>query len=408
MKPPLRRADRDARKSPFQAMQGPIDRKKALIMTGLVLLFLLFFGVARLMSLYSRINTGTQAQSKPIPKEQKVFNILAMGYGGPGHDGAYLTDTMMFTSIDTEHKRVTIVSIPRDIWVEIPTEGESEPFMRKINSVYQTGLFKKNYPAVLDKYAGDQGASELVKEIVGEIMGKQIDAYVAIDFDGFKKVVDTLGGVDVNVERSFTDVEYPIDGHETDLCGIELTDIESFEEKESIATESPVLAYPCRYETLTFTAGMQRMDGETALKFVRSRHSPQDGGDFNRARRQQVFLEAVQDKVLSIGFIPKISPLMRDLEDSIRTDISPELMQKLLKEAPSVKSYTIRQIVLTTDNYLEHDISSDGQYILVSKGGQDNWSLFHKDLDLYLSGVTPTPSPLLLTPIIKIRKNPSQ
>ena len=94
-------------------------------------------------------------RSNPIPKEQKVFNILAMGYGGPGHDGAYLTDTMMFTSIDTEHKRVTVVSIPRDIWVEIPTEGESEPFMRKINSVYQTGLFKKNYPAVPTKYAGD-------------------------------------------------------------------------------------------------------------------------------------------------------------------------------------------------------------------------------------------------------------
>lgn len=405
MKPQLRRAHRDTQKSPFKLLQGPIDRKKALVMTGLILLFLLFFGVARLASLYSHINTGTHARSKPIPKAQKVFNILAMGYGGPGHDGAYLTDTMMFMSIDTQNKRVTVVSIPRDIWVEIPTQGEAQPFMRKINSVYQTGLFKKNYPAVPDKYAGDQGASELIKEVVGSIMGKNIDAYVAIDFDGFKKAVDTLGGVDVNVERSFTDVEYPIDGHEADLCGIEPTDIKAFEEKEGIATESPVLAYPCRYETLRFNAGLQKMDGQTALKFVRSRHSPEDGGDFNRARRQQVFLEAVKDKVLNIGFIPKISPLMADLEDSIRTDVSPELMQKLLKEAPSVKSYSIRQIVLTTDNYLQHDISDDGQYILISKNGQGNWALFHKDLDLYLSGVTPTPSPQVITPTIKMPIN---
>ena len=207
MKPQLKRADRDARKTPLDALTGGPNRKKNLIILGLIVLFLIFFGAARLINLYSHINTGTRTQSNPIPKEQKVFNILAMGYGGPGHDGAYLTDTMMFTSIDTEHKRVTVVSIPRDIWVEIPTEGESEPFMRKINSVYQTGLFKKNYPAVPTKYAGDQGASELIKEIVGGITGQPLDAYIAIDFDGFKKAVDTLGGVEVDVERSFTDVE---------------------------------------------------------------------------------------------------------------------------------------------------------------------------------------------------------
>jgi len=408
MKPQLKRADRDASKGLKKTHPMQLDKKKTMIGVGLIALFLLIFGIARLNSLFSSISTGKNLTSKPIPKTQKVFNILAMGYGGPGHDGAYLTDTMMFMSIDTQNKRVTIVSIPRDIWVEIPTVGEDQPFMRKINSVYQTGLFKKNYPAVPQKYAGDQGASELVKEIVGKITGKPIDAYIAIDFDGFKKAVDTLGGVDVKVERTFTDVEYPLDGHESDLCGIEATDSAAFEAKENIATESPVLAYPCRYETLNFSAGLQKMDGATALKFVRSRHSPEDGGDFNRARRQQIFLEAVRDRVLSIGFIPKISPLLNDLEESIRTDISSELMKKLLKEAPSVKDYTTRQIVLTTDNYLSHDVSDDGQYILVSKSGANNWSLLQKDLELYLKGITPTPSPLVSPSGISVKTKSAQ
>lgn len=408
MKPQLKRADRDAHKGFSKKLGKSFDRKKTLTIIGLVVVFLLIFGLARLNSLFTNISTGQNTKSKPIPKEQKVFNILAMGYGGPGHDGAYLTDTMMFMSIDTQNKRVTIISIPRDIWVEIPTEGEAEPFMRKINSVYQTGLFKENYPAVPKKYAGEQGASELIKEVVGEITGKPIDAYLAIDFDGFKKAVDTLGGVDVKVERTFTDVEYPLDGHESDLCGIEATDSAAFEAKENIATESPVLAYPCRYETLNFSAGLQKMDGETALKYVRSRHSAQDGGDFNRARRQQVFLEAVRDKVLSIGFIPKISPLLNDLEESVRTDISPELMKKLLKEAPDVKNYTTRQIVLTTDNYLMHDISDDGQYILVSKSGADNWTLLQKDLELYLKGITPTPSPVVSPSAGELKKKANQ
>ena len=143
------------------------------------------------------------------------------------------------------------------------------------------------------------------------------------------------------------------------------------------------------------------MDGATALKFVRSRHSPEDGGDFNRARRQQLFLESVRDKVLSIGFLPKISPLMEDLEDSIRTDISPELMQKLLKESPQIKNYKIQQIVLTTDNYLKHSISSDGQYILVSNDPSGDWDAFQNDLKLYFKGVTPTPQ-LLISPTSQV------
>ncbi len=380
------------------------DHPKKKIVFGLLIFALIVVvgSIVRLNTLYSRISTGTSQQSSPIKPEQTLFHVLLMGYGGPGHDGAYLTDTMMYTAIDTKAKRVTLVSIPRDIWVKIPTSSGDE-FARKINSVYQTGLFRKNYPDVPQRYDGEDGAGLLLREVVGGITGQPIDNYIAVDFDGFKQVVGTLGGVEVNVQRPFTDPLYPIDGKEDDLCGLAEDDVAGFEEKENIATESPELAYPCRYEVLHFDKGVQTMDGETALKFVRSRHSAEDGGDFNRARRQQLFLEAVRDRVLSLGFIPKIPSLLNDLEENVRTDMSVELIQRLLKEAPHVRDYTIVHVVLTTDTYLRDGYSDDGQYILMSKDGPFMWKSFQTDMKLYLKGLTPTPFP---TPTSAMRRAP--
>jgi LCP family protein required for cell wall assembly len=377
-------------------------RKKIAIGITIVLSLLLLFGLFRVAKLLNSIQTKSSIWGKTIPKEKKVFSLLVMGYGGAGHDGAYLTDTMMVLRLDLEKHTAMMVSIPRDVWVKIPTT-DNEDFYRKINSVYQMGLFRKNYPAVPAKYEGEQGASELVKETVGTIVGFPIDNYIAIDFDGFKQAVDTLGGVDINVERAFTDIEYPIDGKETDLCGVDPNDLAKFEELEKIATESPEVAYPCRYETLQFEAGQQHMDAETALKFVRSRHSLQDGGDFGRARRQQLFLDAMRGKIFSVTVIPKIIPLMNDLERNLRTDMSLDLIQKFLGEAPDAKKYQTQQIILTTDNYLEHEVSNDGQYILTSKDGQDNWTQLQKDINNTIAGISPTPS-VVVSPTKKLRR----
>lgn len=371
-------------------------RKKIALGITCAILLLGGFLVFRVVKLFSSISTQSVLWGTPIPKEKKVFSVLMMGYGGAGHDGAYLTDTVMVVRLDLEKHTMLVISIPRDVWVHIPTGSSDEKFYRKVNSVYQTGLFKQNYPAVPQKYAGEQGASNLVKEVVGNIMGFKIDNYVALDFDGFKKAVNTLGGVDITVEKAFTDMEYPLDGKEEDLCGIDPTDTVKFEELEKIATESPEVAYPCRYEQLHFEAGRQHMNADTALKFVRSRHSLEDGGDFGRARRQQLFLDALRDRVLSIGFIPKIIPLMDDLEKNLRTDISLELLNKFIGEASNFQDYTSNQIVLTTDNYLENSISDDGQYILLPKGSKiddkNSWSLLHKDIQNMFAGISPTPS----------------
>jgi LCP family protein required for cell wall assembly len=293
--------------------------KKIFFVFFLLVVIGIFFTASKIKSFYEGIYTGKESVKNQIPTpkpEKKIFNFLIMGYGGGNHDGAYLTDTLMIAHVDMEKKRTVLISLPRDIWVKIPTKS-GDDFHEKINAVYQMGLFNKNYPDIPAKYAEEQGAANLTKEVVGNIVGLEIDNYVAIDFEGFTKAVDVLGGVDVNVETTFDDYEYPVTGKEKDLCGKEEKDLPDL---LKIATESPTLAFPCRYEHLHFDAGLTHMDGETALKYVRSRHSLQDGNDFGRAKRQQRFLEAVKNKVISIGFITKIPALMDEMQNYIRTD----------------------------------------------------------------------------------------
>lgn len=345
--------------------------------------------------------------SKP-PEEKKVYNILIMGYGGAGHDGAYLTDTLMIAHVDLNKKRVNLVSLPRDLWIKVPTKT-AEDFHSKINSVYQMVLYPKNYPNVAYKEASEQGAADFVKEAVKQVSGLTIDNYVAIDFTGFKKAVDLLGGVDVTVEKTFDDYEYPIDGKEDDACDKK---DQEFEDAVKIATQDAVLAFPCRYEHLHFTAGTTHMDGATALKYVRSRHSLQDGTDFGRAARQQRFLEAVREKVVSITFIPKIIPLLDELKTYIRMDVSLPDINKFIGQANQSKSYKISNLVISNDNYVKNSFSDYGGFILVPKAGLDDWSEVHQAIDFSVRGITPTPTPAptkIPSPTPRVRKtvNPS-
>lgn len=170
-----------------------------------------------------------------IANYQGTTNILVMGIAGGDHAGEDLTDTMIVASISSIQKTVDLVSIPRDLWM---------PDIRaKINSAYH------------------YGGNNLAKKEVEEVIGMPIHYTVLINFSGFKDIVDAIGGVEVNVENTFTDNFYPIAGRENDTCGGDRT-------------------YLCRYESITFEKGLVVMDGTTALKFVRSRHA-------ERARRDR-------------------------------------------------------------------------------------------------------------------------
>ena len=363
-------------------------KKFLIIIVGILLAFGAFYFFSNF-----KFNGKTNQQTLIKPKPEKtVFNFLLLGYGGGAHEGTYLTDTIMVLNIDTKVKKATIFSVPRDLWVGLPTKSGAD-FHTKINAVYQLELFPKDYPD-LKKLS--------TKIVISQITGLPIDGYISVNFAGFTKAIDILGGIDVEIKRSFTDPEYPIEGKEKELCDKDTEDLfkkaEPFttpgfnpeerdrqfkdnpklEEFIKNATDSPELAFPCRYEKLEFNKGPAHLDGATALKFARSRHAPEDGGDFNRALRQQQVIEAVKDKVISIGFFSKIIPLMDEFKKDVKTDIGLDIIKKFIGQADKSKEYKITSFVLTDQNVFKNAVSDDGQYILIPNEGMDIWTGIQK------------------------------
>src|SRR5258708_38682320 len=146
-----------------------------------------------------------------------------------------------------------------------------------------------------------------------------------------------------------------------------------------------VKLFPCRYEVLHFDKGTTHMDGETALKYVRSRHSLQDGNDFGRATRQRNLLIAVKNRVLSLDFFPKIIPFVSSLTYDLQTDLSFDDMQTFLRFKNELSEYRITNLALTTQNILVETRSADHQDVLMPKGGQDNWDGIHQWLQQSLT-----------------------
>lgn len=277
-------------------------------------------------------------------------NILILGVPGPDHDGPNLTDTMIVASVATSS--ATLISVPRDIYLD--------SIQSKINATYETGLTR--------------GAGlVLPKEAVSQVTGLPIHYAVVVDFSVFEKIVDLVGGVDINVPHAFDDYEYPIEGKENDLCG-----------------GDPKFA--CRFAHLRFDAGPQYMNGATALKFARSRQAEGDeGSDFARSRRQQLVTGAIKDKVFSNQTLlnpAKITALYYQLKTHITTDFDFSLLSQGLKLAPKFQGSTLKSVALD-ENLLENPPLDERGWILLPKGG--NWDRVHQFISDQLSDATPPP-----------------
>lgn len=283
------------------------------------------------------------APESQIKESKGITNILVMGKGGQGHDAPDLTDTMFLISLNSVSKKIVYISIPRDIWA---------PKIRaKINSAYYWGNQKE---------AG--GGLILAKSTVEEIVGQPVNYAVVLDFNIFERIVNVLGGVEVNVENSFEDDHYPIAGREEDLCD-----------------GDPL--FLCRYETIKFEKGTQKMDGVTALKFVRSRYAKGDEGtDIARQARQQKVIEAIKNRALSPEVLVnpwKAIQIYSVVTSSIETDIDMNaqavLARKALSARDNVWSYSIPEDLLQNP-----PISStyDNQYVFIPVGG--SWSKLHE------------------------------
>lgn len=230
---------------------------------------LLWHGVGRLFLAGDRTLEGETTDR---------VNILLLGIGGQGHDGPQLTDTIILLSYKPSTKQLALLSIPRDLAVEIPGYG-----WRKINAV-------NAYAEANVSGSGGRNTADAI----ANIFGIDIPYYVRVDFAGFTNFVDELGGVLVHVDRGFTDSAYPAP---RDL-----------------------------YQTVSFQQGWQRLSGDRALIYARSRHgSNSEGSDFARSRRQQKILTALKDELLSSGVLTnpgKVARLFGIVSAHVQTNIS--------------------------------------------------------------------------------------
>ncbi len=300
--------------------------KFALLVLGLIILIIIGISLSKYIGIGLKVITNKGINLKETPDHH--INVLLLGVGGGTHDGPDLTDTIMLASIDPASKSAVLVSLPRDLW--------SPELHSKINAAYTFGEEKQK-----------GGGLTLAKSMVGKILGQQIDYSAKIDFDGFVKAIDDVGGVDVNVDRTFDDYQYPITGREDDPCG------HSPEEIQQIATaEAELQAFPCRYEHLHFNAGKQHLDGTTALKFVRSRHATGiEGSDFARSKRQQKVIDAFKQKLFSAGTIlnpVKVFQIINDVKGSIDTDITETDYSEFIKLAQQMKGLKTKTAVIDT------------------------------------------------------------
>lgn len=298
-----------------------------------------------------------------LKKTENRINVLFLGIGGEKHDGPLLTDTIIYASIDPKLQKATLVSIPRDLWLP--------DLKAKINTAYAFGEGKKK-----------DGGLLLTKASVEKILKQPVDYVLRIDFNGFVKAIDMVGGVDVNIERGFEDLEYPISGKEKDTCEFK------GEEFEKRATQSAIFeAFPCRYEQIYFRKGLAHMDGEKALKFVRSRHAKGvEGTDFARARRQDVIIKAFRDKVFSLNTLlspGRLMSLYNVFQDSVHTNIQQQEYDDFAKVAQKIKdSQTNSVVFFYTDPYSKEQgifinppasEEYDNQWVLIPRKGNGNF-----------------------------------
>lgn len=293
------------------------------------------------------------------PKEKldstnDVTNFLLLGIRGEGTDSPDLADTIIIASYNHDTNVTTLVSIPRDLWVP--------SLQAKINAAYYYGL-----------QATPSAGFKMAQAAILEDTGLPIHYTAVVNFAMFQDIVDLLGGVDVQNDVAFTDTEFPIPGKEN---------------------AQPLSA---RYETISFPAGPIHMDGATALKFVRSRHSEgEEGTDFARARRQRAIIDAIRVKVLNPNFLldeKKVASLQDIVNKNLNTNIPSSLYPAIAKLALDTKDKPINSFGLSdrpddkgvTILFNPPVRNYAGAYVLIAK--DNNWEALKKYIQNKITGV---------------------
>ncbi len=279
-----------------------------------------------------------------LAEKKERVNILLLGIDRRAQEtGPTRSDTMILVSIDPATNSAAMLSIPRDLWVTIPVYGQN-----RINAAHLLG----------DQYGYPGGGVALAKKTVQTTFGVPVHYYVRIDFAGFVRLVDAVGGLTIDVQKPIHDEEYP-DGN----YGTMVVDI---------------------------PAGVQQMDGETVLQYARSRHGT---GDFDRMDRQQQVILAARDKAISLDIpLSSIPQFLTIAGDSIQTDLTLEEMVALGEIAKRIKLEDVRREVID-DSFTTTQVTDKGWMVEMA-----DWDRVRELVD----ELFPSPVPLVeATPSIE-------
>lgn len=281
----------------------------------------------------------------PEPEENRI-DILIVGIRGVDKNspdselknGEFLADTIMLASLNTDNDKAALVSIPRDLYVEIPDHGKE-----KINSAYAVG--EARHPG--------GGGLQLMKALTSVVSGVYVDYAVSLDFEGFEKIIDDIGGITIYRDTEFSEPkQWTQDGREG----------ERYWRLEETGW------------TFYLPAGSNQMNSKEALYYVRSRYS---SSDFDRMRRQHQVIEAIRSKSLNLGILAnpiKLFNILDVLGDNIRSDIEISQIKDFISLIKERKIQNFERAFLEENGEKGLLISDnvDGKYVLIPKSGNYN------------------------------------
>jgi LCP family protein required for cell wall assembly len=313
--------------------------KGCLISVAVVLLLLVILGAIAIPTAQNVLAFGSAISTQSPLSTQTGYmgtsdrvNILVMGYGGSGHDGAYLTDSMVVMSLMPQSHHTTLVSVPRDLWIQYPPNSGN---YSKINAVY---------PVASNNNADPVAGGDAAAQKVSLVTGLDVKYWMTINFAGFRDFINAIGGVDVNVPDSFK-ANYP-------------------------ANDDPSIN--ASWKMVQFTKGLHHMDGETAIEYARARYvidNPAEGTDFARSARQQLIMKAALTKLKDWHTWPSFFSALDALKHTIYTNLS---LADLAMFALKMDLNNAHRVGLSFSNVLMDARSSDGQDILLPQN--DDWN----------------------------------